>query len=173
MLYTKKGDGGETGLWEKGKRVSKSSPAAEALGALDSVNSFLGLVKVKADAQTAERLAEVQQNLFTIQAEVAGADKKIAATKVTELEAIINQIEKELPPITSFLVSGGTELSALLDYARTLARAAERRVVAAHEERDLGAATLAYLNRLSSLLYALARLENHKSGIKEERPRYN
>jgi cob(I)alamin adenosyltransferase len=174
MLYTRKGDGGTTKTLAQEGRISKSSLPAEALGTLDEINSWLGVCKVKAPSELATILGEVQQNLFTIQAEVAGADKHLAAEKIVAIEAIIDAAEKELPPITSFFVSGGTELAASLDYARTVARRAERRVVAAREagEIKLGDEGAKYLNRLSSLLYALARLANHRSGIKEEQPRY-
>ena len=183
MLYTRKGDGGTTKTFGCDQRISKSSAVAEALGNLDEINSLLGLIKIKAPADTAAAVATAQQNLFTIQAELAGADKRLTEDKVTEAEKIIDRIEKELPPITTFFVSGGTELAALCDFARTVARRAERRVVAVNEEGLLAdpavgkpaisAPALAYLNRLSSLLYALARLANHKSGITEESPQYN
>jgi len=133
-------------------------------------------------------LAGVQQNLFIIQAELAGAPPRrgkpltVTVDKVKKMEKIIDQIEKELPPIKSFFIPGATAVGALLDYARAVARRAERRVVAATlvaatpSEIDglikIGPHSLAYLNRLSSLLYALARLVNHQSGIKEQAPDY-
>jgi len=185
MLYTGKGDNGTTSTFGScNQRISKSSAVAEALGTLDEANSFLGLVKTNVRASEMRVTEEgnslsvvidsVQQNLFIVQAELAGADKHIEESKVVEMEAVIDTIEKELPPIKSFFVSGGTELGAILDFARTLARRAERRVVAVAEEGGQGVDkdTLAYLNRLSSLLYALARQVNHKSGITEEPPRY-
>lgn len=182
MLYTRKGDQGTTGTFGTKERMSKSSSRAEALGSLDEANSFLGMCKVKAAASgfsIAEKTFEeivhwVQSNLFIVQAELAGADKRIEAEKVQEIERLIDVAEKELPPISSFFISGGTELASLFDVARTLARRAERRVVAAHEskEREITPHTLAFLNRLSSLLYALARLTNHKSGIVEQSPDY-
>ncbi len=186
MLYTGKGDDGTTRIFASkdgqaktfgrcDQRISKSSVITEALGALDEVNSFLGVVKVNPRAtEIVGTISDVQQNLFIVQAEVAGADKHIAEKKVREMEAIINAVEALLPPIKSFFVSGGTELAALLDFARTLARRAERRVVGVVEEgkTPIGKETLAYLNRLSSLLYALARHANHKSGITEEPPTY-
>ena len=94
--------------------------------------------------------------------------------RLKKIEEAINSIEKVLPPITTFLLSGGTELSALLDFSRTLARKAERNVVLVSEQRksSLDRQTLVYLNRLSSLLYAMTRLSNAKSGIKEEPPHY-
>ena len=187
MLYTGKGDSGSTGIFGSKTRVSKSSLRTEALGSLDELNSFLGLCKIKSAAmhwlvgeeKVAEAVHRVQMNLFICQAELAGAEKTITEEKVKALGETINGIEKELPPIKSFFVSGGTELAALFDVARTIARRAERRAVAANEEHLaaekkplLGANTLAYLNRLSSLLYALARLTNHRSGIKEQSPDY-
>lgn len=176
MFYTGKGDGGTTQVFGCcDQRISKSSAVTEVLGALDEVNSFLGVVKVSAQEEILTTiLSDVQQNLFIVQAEIAGADKHIAPEKVHEMENIINTIEAELPPIKTFFVSGGTELAALLDFARTLARRAERRVVVVAEEGKVatGKDTLAYLNRLSSLLYALARQVNHKSGITEEPPTY-
>jgi len=86
----------------------------------------------------------------------------------------INNIEKELPPINSFFVSGGCKISTLFDYARTISRRAERRTITVVDEGKVSISdgTKAYLNRLSSLLYAMARLSNHLSGIKEESPRY-
>ncbi len=184
MLFTGKGDKGTTKVFdtEKGKRISKASPVAEALGTLDEVNSFLGLCKVASaesgfslNSQSFEHIVHtIQENLFIIQAELAGADKTLYEQKLRDAEALIHGAEKELPPITSFFISGGTELASRFDIARTLSRRAERRVVEVVEsgEREMGEWSLAYLNRLSSLLYALARLTNHLSGIVEESPSY-
>lgn len=182
MLYTGKGDKGDTGVFEDKKRISKNSARAEALGTVDELNAFLGVCKTQDFASVfnvrndsfSEVVDEVQQNLFVVQAELAGAEKTIEEEKVTRLEELINTIEGDLPEITSFFVAGGTELGAMFDSARTLARRAERRVVAYHEasEQSVKEHTLAYLNRLSSLLYAMARLTNHKSGITEEQPHY-
>ena len=199
MLYTRKGDNGTTKTFGCDQRISKSSAIAEALGSMDEINSFLGLVKVKAanlkvaftlptqEIKLAETIDKIQQDLFIIQAELAGADKTIVEEKVKWLEEIIDGIEKMLPPIKTFFVSGGTELASLCDIARTIARRAERRVVGVAEEqksfaeisapesapvKTLSAQTLAYLNRLSSVLYAFARASNHIAGIIEEAPRY-
>ena len=174
MLYTRKGDNGTTKTFGCDQRISKSSAVAEALGCLDEVNSFLGIVKVKSDKKTAGIIHQVQENLFIVQAEVAGAEKSLNESVVKEVEALVDAAEKGLPPIKTFFISGGTELAASFDFARTLARRAERRVVGVSEEGKVkvGANTLAYLNRLSSLLYALARLSNHLSGINEQSPKY-
>jgi len=182
MLYTGKGDGGDTSVFGCDQRFSKSSAIAEALGTLDEINSFLGVCKTKSESvevsikekRLVGILDEIQQNLFIVQAEVASVKKTIEESKVKEVEAIVDAIEKELPPVKSFFVSGGTEVAASLDFARTLARRAERRVVAVSEEGmvKVGEHTLAYLNRLSSLLYAITRLVNLKSGITEQSPTY-
>ena len=182
-LFTRKGDDGTTGTFGCNQRMSKSSATAEALGSLDEINSYLGFVKIRSrdfdfkvpDGRNfSEIINEVQQNLFIIQAETAGADKKITEEKVKKIETIIDEIEKELPPIKSFFVSGGTELSSTLDFSRTLVRRAERRVVEAHENKvpEISEYTLAYMNRLSRLMYALARLSKNVSGITEEPPHY-
>ena len=182
MLYTGKGDDGTTKFFGVDKkRVSKSSPIAEALGNIDELNSFLGLVKVKSleanlkvlDQSFGSIVLGIQENLFTISANIAGADKGITEDKVKEIEIIIAECEKELSPIKTFSIVGGTELSALFDFARTLARRAERRAVVVNEELNpIAPEILKYLNRLSSILFALARLTNHRSGIKESAPRY-
>ena len=177
MLYTGKGDGGTTTAFGcDQQRISKSSELPEALGALDELNAYLGLIKVRAagEKRIADALRDAQETLFIIQAEIAGADKKMGEQAIKDIEDIVNGIEKEIPPLKGFSIAGGTELSALLDVARTLARKAERRLIAA---RDTDACkpsseTLAYLNRLSSLLFALARLANHLADIAEETPRY-
>jgi cob(I)alamin adenosyltransferase len=181
-LFTGKGDSGTTKTFGCDQRISKSSVVAEALGALDEINSFLGFCKVRSQALKfdiggktfAAIIHGIQQSLFIVQAEVAGFPKSLAHEKVTELEAIVNEIEKEMPPIKTFFISGGTEIAATFDFARTIARRAERRVVAAREEGKVKISdeTMAFLNRLSSALYAFARLSNHKSGIKEEPPSY-
>ena len=185
MLYTRKGDGGTTKTFSCDQRVSKSSAIAEALGSLDEINSFLGLLKVKVEdisfklsddtIMVSEILHRIQQDLFIIQAELAGASKIINPDKILWLEKIIDGIEKNLPPIKSFFISGGTELASLSDIARTIARRAERRVIGVIDEGKITISkeTMAYLNRLSSVLYALARNFNYEAGIDEESPKYD
>ncbi len=174
MLYTKKGDEGKTQIFGCDQKLSKSSAVVEALGNLDEVNSFMGIVKSKAGEEDKKTIHQIQENLFIIQAEVAGADKHMTEDKILEIETLINKIEKELPPIKTFFISGATEISATFDFARTMARRAERRVVAVADEGlvKISPETLAYLNRLSSLLYAFARHLAYKSGIKESAPDY-
>ena len=193
MLYTKKGDNGTTGTFGCDQRMSKSSAIAEALGALDETNSYLGLCKIKAkkydfilsrELSFEKIINDVQKNLFIIGAEVAGSKISMTEEKIKEIEIIVDYIERELPPIKTFFISGGTGLAVYFDIARTIARRAERRVVKIAEPPFIesligrrrkvliGSETLAYLNRLSSLLYASARLANHKAGIVEDSPDY-
>lgn len=177
MLYTGKGDGGTTKAFGQNQaRISKASELPEALGSLDELNAFLGFVKMRSiDApRIRDILKDTQEQLFIVQAEIAGADKRLAVGSVERIEQIVNDIEKEIPPLKGFSIAGGTELSALLDVARTLSRRAERRVVAIIDSglRDVSDETKAYMNRLSSLLFALARLANHLAGVEEENPKY-
>ena len=177
MLYTGKGDSGTTKMFGcDQQRISKSSELPEALGALDELNAFVGFVKMRSSGEPriAGVLRDVQENLFIVQAEVAGADKKVEESAVKQIEDIVNGIEKEISPLKGFSIAGGTELSALLDVARTIARRTERRIIAVKEMHlhDVSPSTMAYMNRLSSLLFALARLANHLASIAEETPRY-
>ncbi len=196
MLYTRKGDDGTTGLFNCDQRFTKNSDIAEALGSVDELNSFLGLCKVKSSTNNFvfnkqhvdEIVNNIQQNLFIIQAELAGADKHITQEKIIEIEKVIDEIGNTLPPISSFFVSGGTELAAMFDIARTVARRAERSIVAVYVQcvgkteqydknriknyKEIHQHTLAYANRLSSLLYALARFANHVGGVDESSPTY-
>jgi cob(I)alamin adenosyltransferase len=183
-LFTGKGDGGSTKLFdsEPGKRVTKASPIFECLGMLDELNTLVGWCKAGCPEDLVVReqkakmvLHDVQNHLFTLQAEVAGAPKVIPLSSVEALGVLINRIESEMPPIKTFLVPGGTELSSRLDIARAVSRRAERRLVALHEsgERAVSDSSRAYANRLSSLLYALTRLVNHRAGITESPPEYS
>ncbi|HDQ16598.1 MAG TPA: cob(I)yrinic acid a,c-diamide adenosyltransferase [Candidatus Vogelbacteria bacterium] len=180
MLYTKKGDKGDTNLFHcDQQKISKDSAIVEALGELDELNSFLGLARVEIrevdlkvnNFQLEEIIRQVQENLFIIQAEVAGADKKINDEKIEKIEQIIDWIEKEILPIKSFFLPGASKIGAWFDVLRSITRRVERRAVVIKNEA-ISQNSLAYLNRLSSLFYALARLTAHKSGITEESPEY-
>ena len=173
ILYTRKGDEGQTSIFGQSEKLSKSSQRVIALGSLDELNSLLGVCKVKSDKKEIFKILEdVQNDLFIIQAEVANAKKSLTSSRITEIEKIIDSIEKRLPKITTFIISGGTELSALLDYSRAVSRRAERIVFALNDKTKINPESLKYLNRLSSLLYALARLANVMHNIKEKKPKY-
>ena len=182
-FFTGKGDKGTTKLFDtpSGARVSKSSSVFECLGQLDELNTIVGWCKVACpdellfgDQKVKDMLHNVQDYLFTIQAEAAGAPKSVPQASVEAISALINDIEKQLPEVKSFLVPGGTEISARLDIARAISRRAERRLVTLHEsgERTISESSRAYANRLSSLLYALKRLVNHRTGVVEKSPQY-
>ena len=187
MLYTRKGDQGTTKALDSKERISKSSPLPEALGTLDELNSYLGFVraalgrlgdfpvpfkKTKLSAITIVR--RVQEHLFIIQAQLAGAEKKLSKAHVTWLETLTDTMEANMQPLKGFSVPGATEQSAIFDVARTMARRAERRVVGVHQDevRVMPAPSMMYLNRLSSLLFALARFANANAGITEATPSY-
>lgn len=183
MLYTRKGDNGDTYFFGCDQRFSKTSERAEALGGIDEINSLIGVCKIKAGEAglklekknlfLRDALNGVQEDLFIIQADLAGSDKKISEEKISYVESIIDAIEKELPEIKTFFIAGGSEASAALDYARTVARRAERNVVNLNEKiGKVDPLVLSYLNRLSSLLYAMARFANLKLGVKEIPPSY-
>lgn len=182
MLYTGKGDDGTTKLFtsRKGERVSKSDPVFEALGTIDELNTVIGWCKagcgidwMVGDKHISAILLDVQHVLFTVQAELAGAEKYIPHENIDKIEHLIHIIEQQLPPIDTFLIPGANELSARIDIARTVARRAERVLIAVHDGGvEITEDTRAYLNRLSSLLYALVRFVNYKLDADEQPPEY-
>ena len=181
-LYTGKGDKGTTKLFStpSGKRLSKASLRFEALGTVDELNTVVGWCRAACstdwlvgDTRVSQMLLDVQHHLFTVQAELAEAGKSIPKKNISAMEKLIGSIEEELPEITTFFVPGGSELSSRLDIARAVSRRAERRVVEVQEEGGkLSEHTLTYMNRLSSLFYALVRLVNHRTATNEVPPEY-
>lgn len=177
VLYTRKGDNGMSGLFGTKERFPKNSPIYEALGAVDELNSLFGLCrarsnKLKGRFDIAREILKVQECLFVIQAELAGAEKYITQTHIDNLESSIEQIEKRIENPHAFVIPGTTELSALYDYARAVARRVERSVIDVRQLQNICPPTLAYLNRLSSFLYALARYSAAEEGAKELSPSY-
>jgi cob(I)alamin adenosyltransferase len=170
MWYTGKGDTGDTALFGGG-RVAKDDPRIEALGALDEASSAIGVGRAfAARLASRELLLRVQRELSTIMAEV-GASKpdklstRLELAAVTALEAEIDALATLAPPFDGFIVPGDTPGGALLDVARTVVRRAERRVAPLVRDGKLqNPAIPAYLNRLSSLLFLLARLEDATAG---------
>lgn len=172
-FYTGQGDKGETTLSWPPKKVSKTDARIEALGALDELNSYLGVCKSLAeDEKMKNALREAQENLFIIQAQLGGADKKLDEAKIKKLERTIDELGDFVGEIKHFTIAGGEPLSAHLDYARALARRTERRAAALIEVELLSQPASAYLNRLSSLLFVLARYANKKAGVVEDHPAY-
>lgn len=175
MLYTGKGDTGTTKLFGCTERIAKSEARVHALGMIDELNSWLGLCRALADERgektVAATLCEIQNDLFTIQAALAGAPKVLDPEKLVWLEKIIAEIEVQLEPIHSFTIPGSTLLGGALDVGRTITRRAERHCVAL-EEFPERASIIPYLNRLSSVLFALARLAARRAGVRELSPTY-
>ncbi len=169
-IYTRTGDRGETGLIG-GRRVPKDHLRVEAYGAVDEVNASLGVVRAQTgDVELAALLDEIQHRLFDLGAELAtppGVTETaptVDAAEVERLEESIDRYQTSLPPLREFILPGGTSLAAALHVARTVCRRAERRVVTLAREETVRADLLRYLNRLSDLLFVLARVANQRAG---------
>lgn len=174
-IYTRTGDGGQTALFGGGK-VAKDHPRVGAYGDIDELNSCLGLVRATAPADFCDELLEtIQRDLFSIGGHLATPDPTkvraalakatLHADRVTQFEQAIDAADEELAPLKAFILPGGTPKAAALHVARTVCRRAERSVVALAAGDDVPAEFLVYLNRLSDLLFTLARLANHRAGV--------
>jgi cob(I)alamin adenosyltransferase len=177
MLYTRSGDDGSTNLYGSKKRFKKSDAVFDALGNVDELSSFLGLLRAKCKTKTEKKyvlqiILEIQENLFIVQAELAGANKTLSQKNINKLEKAIKSFEEKIENPHSFVIPGETELSALFDLARTISRKAERSVLKIEKDRRVSRETLSYLNRLSSFFYAVARLEALDDKNIELRPSY-
>jgi cob(I)alamin adenosyltransferase len=173
-LYTRTGDAGETSLFD-GTRVAKHDPRVDAYGEVDETQAWLGFARASgADPSLADELARIQQELFAVGAQLADPGDKIAArvTKafitdadVERLERLIDRFDAEVPPLRRFILAGGTPAGAALHLARTVCRRAERRIVALQPPAD--PVIVRYVNRLSDLLFVMARVANHRGGVPE------
>jgi cob(I)alamin adenosyltransferase len=172
-IYTRTGDRGDTGLFGGG-RVPKSHPRVEAYGEVDELNATIGFARaIEVMPRIDEVLVLVQRDLFAIGALLATPDQEkmkrhlekasIDATRITELEHAIDDGDRELDPLTSFIIPGGTAKAAALHVARTVCRRAERHVIALQGEQ-IPDIVVIYLNRLSDLLFTLARVANRRGG---------
>ena len=173
-IYTKTGDAGETSFFDN-TRVSKADPRVDAYGEVDELNACLGLVIAAGPGDLTAALQAIQQDLFALGSRLADPSSRVAArvTKaavttdaVERLEQLIDRLDSEVPPLRKFILPGGSLAGALLHVARTVCRRAERRVIA------LGAGAvdpilIVYLNRLSDLLFVMARAVNHRAGMPE------
>lgn len=171
-IYTKTGDDGTTGLFG-GERVNKDSESVEAFGTVDELNALLGVARsVGLVPEIDALLARVQDDLFCLGAELASSSghetrlvsRRISEADVQALEAAMDRTEPELPELRNFVLPGGTLAAATLHQARTVCRRAERRTLAASRGRPLTPSLLIYLNRLSDLLFVLARRVNQLAG---------
>ena len=161
-IYTRTGDAGDTGLAD-GSRISKQSARVQAMGDVDELNSVLGLLVCKLHAPAHVRLVQsIQNELFNLGAELSTNHKFINSEHVRKLEQRLDDMNEVLPPLKEFILPGGDEAAAVCHIARTVCRRAERSLVALGEEVDSD--VLAYINRLSDLLFVLARDINREQG---------
>ncbi|MGC4085202.1 MAG: cob(I)yrinic acid a,c-diamide adenosyltransferase [Vicinamibacterales bacterium] len=173
-IYTRTGDTGDTALFDN-SRVSKADPRVDAYGEVDELNAWLGSARAYAlDADLDQTLVRIQRELFAVGAQLADPSHKLAGrvTKafitdedVVRLESTIDRLEQELTPLTRFILAGGSPAGAALHVARTVCRRAERRIVALTPPPD--PLLIRYINRLSDLLFVLARVVNHRAGQPE------
>lgn len=163
-IYTKRGDKGKTSLLG----ISKASSRISAIGTVDEVNSFLGIIASNADPELRKILREIQKELFLIGSSLAGAKLRFYSTRIKRLEKQIDEMDKILPPLKNFIFPGGTEIGAQLHFSRSLVRRAERAVVRLLKKERVKPQIIRYLNRLSDFLFMLARKANSDAGIKEE-----
>src|SRR5215213_2152239 len=176
-IYTKTGDAGDTGLFGGG-RVPKDDPRVEAYGDVDELNAVIGMARaVEVMPRIDEVLVPVQRDLFAIVALLATPDRdkmaqhlqkaRIDEHRIAELEQAIDDSESELEPLRAFILPGGTPKAAALHVARTVCRRAERHVVTLQRAVELPELVVIYLNRLSDLLFTLARVANKRAGAGE------
>lgn len=171
-IYTKTGDDGTTGL-QGGKRISKSDPRIISYGSIDEINSWLGLALAQElDTDIRELLTKIQNELFVAGSDLSNPNLSDAKNRVTEtmidnLEKEIDKYEKELSPITNFILPGGHKNASYLHLARTVARRAETQIVILSNQERINPNCQKYLNRLSDLLFVLARVTNKRSGISD------
>jgi cob(I)alamin adenosyltransferase len=174
-IYTKTGDDGTTGLFGAG-RVLKNSQRVEAYGAVDELNSVLGVLTTQPGIEYFSTLIlDIQKNLFVLGADLATpleskttyAIPRIGKDDITILEKAIDAEEAHLPALEKFILPGGSELAANFHLARTVSRRAERIVVGLAQTENIGAFDIQYLNRLSDLFFVLARRANQLAGVKD------
>jgi cob(I)alamin adenosyltransferase len=171
-IYTKTGDSGDTGLFG-GPRVRKNAPRIEAYGTVDELNAVLGIARSHPlDAEIDALVAQIQNELFEIGAQLATPDPAkhgnalIGARHIAALESAIDRYDAQLPALKQFILPGGTPAAAALHLARTVCRRAERCVISLMDDarEHVAGDLVVYLNRLSDLLFVLARWVNHVAG---------
>jgi cob(I)alamin adenosyltransferase len=168
-IYTRTGDSGETSFFG-GARVSKDDARIEAYGTIDELNSFLGLARATWPSSPIDaELHAVQSDLFEIGAHLASPGLSrfagVEQQRIDALERAIDTMERELTPLTSFILPGGTAAAAQLHVARTVCRRAERLIVALRDDDAPTRSAVAYVNRLSDFLFVAARFANAKQGV--------
>jgi cob(I)alamin adenosyltransferase len=164
-IYTRTGDGGETGLGD-GSRTAKDSPRIAALGDIDELNSAIGVLLAEPLANAVRKALEsIQHDLFDLGGDVSIPGRvSMSDGQVTRLESILDELNANLPPLKEFLLPGGSRAAGLAHLARTVCRRAERSLVALARSEKTGAVARIYLNRLSDLLFVIGRVLNRESG---------
>jgi len=172
-IYTRTGDKGETGLLGN-VRISKDSLRVSAYGEVDELNSVLGLVRSSSQNTEINTLLEgLQRDLFTMGADLASPTKEsrnvqqVTKDMIMELEKTIDILQGKLPPLSAFILPGGGETGALLHLSRCVARRAERSLVTLSRKENVNENMIPYINRLSDLLFVMARFANHQDGKRE------
>jgi cob(I)alamin adenosyltransferase len=165
-IYTRTGDAGETGLGD-GTRVSKDAPRIEVLGAVDELNSAIGMLLTEpVSAEVRECMTGVQHDLFDLGGELSiPGYTSVSEHHITRLEQVLDRFNRELPPLQDFILPGGSRAAAFCHVARTLARRAERRMVTLSGAEAVSPLAQRYLNRLSDLLFVLCRVVNRDAGV--------
>jgi cob(I)alamin adenosyltransferase len=171
MVYTGRGDRGRTDL-SSGERVSKSSERIKAYGTVDELNSLIGVCRSYSSKE--EELEEIQNELHILQAELANRepDTRVTQENIDRLEERCDHYQDECPQLKNFILAGGCKPAAHFHNARSVARRAERKIVRLDQDEELREEVLAYINRLSDLLFLMARHENHVKGAEEKNPKY-
>lgn len=176
-IYTKRGDGGKTDL-HSGERVEKDDLRTEAYGTIDELNAVIGKAKAFTEMdELLQQLRELQDHLHVCQTDLSNTDMgsehpRIGQDKIDWLEDRIDEHDDSLPDLDSFILQGGTEAASQLYHARAVCRRAERRIVSLAKEEDVNPDLVSYINRLSDLLFVMARRINHENGIEEHHPTY-
>ena len=173
-IYTKTGDDGTTGLFGGG-RVPKTSPRIEAYGTVDELNSCIGLARSSSHGEFGDLLQRIQQELFVLGGDLATPLStrsdypvpRIGQVEIRALELAIDEHDAALPTLKRFIMPGGNPLAAHLHHARTVCRRAERCVIALAAEEEITPTNVIYLNRLSDLLFVLARRANQLAGVSD------
>jgi len=171
-IYTKTGDDGTTGI-QNGARISKTDSRIQAYGTVDEINSFLGIILSKLDETDLENLiTKLQNDLFLVGSDLSNPDLKNTQNRVNDemiktLEENIDNLEKKLPPITNFILPGGHEIAALVHVSRSITRRAEIFVIFLSEKEKINNNCIIYLNRLSDLLFVIARTINQRKNVKD------
>jgi cob(I)alamin adenosyltransferase len=171
-IYTKTGDGGDTSLFGGG-RVGKEDVRVEAYGQVDELNALMGWARAQGLGEMDALASRIQEQLFTLGSELATPQgtkashhiPHLQAGWVADMEKAIDAFEQELAPLTSFILPGGSKAAATLHLARTTCRRAERRTIPLLRAGKIEASIIVYLNRLSDLLFVMARVANHRAGV--------